>query len=123
MKLKNRVALRIRTIRKQRRLTQAQLAEMIDRTVFAVSQLERGLSLPSFETLERLSLALGVPVRDFFDSGEKETDRNPRRSKLMTSIVDLLRGLTDDELEIAAQLVNVVHASNKRRTTTGRAGR
>lgn len=120
MKLKNRVALRIRTIRKQRKLTQGQLAERIDRTVFAVSQLERGLSLPSFETLERLSQALDVPVRDFFDQAAREAEGSPRRSRLMTGSIDLLRHLSDDELEVAAQLIQVIHASSKRRGRQGR---
>lgn len=120
MKLKNRVALRIKTIRKQRKLTQGQLAERIDRTVFAVSQLERGLSLPNFETLERLSLALDVPVRDFFDGAAKEVEGSLRRSRLMIGSVDLLRSLGDDELEIAAQLIQVIHASSKRRGRVSR---
>ena len=108
MKLKDRVALRIKTVRKLRGLTQEQLAEKIDRTVYAVSQLERGRSLPSFETLERLSEALSVPIRDFFDEDGADEDINPRRVRLMTVLVDNARALTDDDLETTVEVVRAM---------------
>ena len=79
MKLRERVSLRIKTIRKRRGLTQAQLAEKVGRTGDAISQLERGLSLPSFETLDRLAEALQVPIRDFFDTDRTDEGSAQRR--------------------------------------------
>ncbi len=114
MRLRNRVALRIRTIRKRRGLTQTQLAERIDRTSDAVSQLERGLSLPNFETLERLGAALDVPIRDFFDAENTDTDHSPRSVKLMASLMDLARGLSEDDLEIAVQMADALAAKSKK---------
>lgn len=114
MKLQDRVALRIRTIRKRRGLTQEALAEKIDRTADAVSQLERGRSLPSFETLERLAFALDVPIRDFFDSG-KGDEGGLQRTKLIAAILDTARSLSDKDLQMAARLLEVV-GSKKART-------
>jgi len=104
MKLKGRVANRIKTIRKLRGLTQEQLANNVDRTVFAISQLERGVSLPSFETLERLSAALGVPVREFFDEADDEEGTSSRRIHLMTTLADTVRALSDDDLETTVRV-------------------
>jgi transcriptional regulator with XRE-family HTH domain len=117
MKLRDRVALRIRTIRKRRGLTQDQLAERIGRTGDAISQLERGLSLPSFETLERLALALDSPIRDFFD-GDKNDEGGVQRSKQMAILADMARQMTDKELQIAVQVLEAV--ATKRTKTSGK---
>lgn len=106
MKLQDRVALRIRTIRKRRGLTQDELAEKIDRTGDAVSQLERGKSLPSFETLERLAVALDIPIRDFFDEGR--TGESSQRTKLTTTLLDMVRSLSEKDLQMAVNLLTVV---------------
>ncbi len=57
----------IAKIRKDRELTQAQLAEMIDTTVETVSRFERGVSVPSLKTLEKISKALHVHIRELLD--------------------------------------------------------
>lgn len=108
MNLKNRVASRIKTIRKLRGLTQEQLAERIDRTVFAISQLERARSLPSFETLERLSAALDVPVKEFFDDGSEAEGMTSHRLTLTTAIADRVRMMADDEIETTLRMIEAV---------------
>lgn len=114
MKLKDRVALRIRTLRKQRKLTQEGLADRIQRTVDAISLLERGVSLPSFETLERLGVALEVPVRDFFDSDGADAKIDPHRAVLLAALQDTARALPDQELEIVLQLTRGLAARQKK---------
>ena len=56
----------IRTFRKQRRMTQEQLAEVLGVTVGAVHKWESGLSVPE--------LAMIVEMADFFDVKERETN-------------------------------------------------
>ena len=51
---------RIARIRRERRLTQSQLAERLYVTPQAVSKWERGLSLPDAEMLGRIARVLGV---------------------------------------------------------------
>lgn len=57
----------IARIRKDRELTQAQLAEMIDTTVETISRLERGVSIPSLKTLLKISRALHIPIKELLD--------------------------------------------------------
>lgn len=102
MSLKLRVGGRLREIRKSRGLTQERLAERIERSVDAVSALERGLALPSFETLEKLADALDVPVRDFFDV---EEDASEVRVQMLTRLMMHARALSDADLEIAVEQV------------------
>jgi len=61
------IGISIARTRKDRELTQAQLSEMIDTTVETVSRFERGVSIPSLKTLEKISKALHVHIRELLD--------------------------------------------------------
>jgi transcriptional regulator with XRE-family HTH domain len=58
---------KLRSIRKDRAMTQEQFAEHLDISIDFLSNIERGLNAPSFESIEAFSMALGIPVHDFFD--------------------------------------------------------
>jgi len=64
--LKKQFGERLRQLRKQRGHTQETLSESMDVTVETISNLERGIHGPSFETLERLIHALNFPAYQFF---------------------------------------------------------
>lgn len=98
MDAKHRIGLRVKAIRKARGLTQEQLAELLDRSVDAVSLLERGQVLPSFETLERLAERLGVPLKDLVDV---EPDPDPVKSALLIELAEVARRLDRPSLEVA----------------------
>ena len=51
---------RLRKERKKAKLTQEQLAEMIDMSHAFIGHLERGTRIPSVETVVRLCRALGI---------------------------------------------------------------
>ena len=83
------------------------MADLIGRSTDAVSNLERGVSLPSFETLERLSQELDVPIREFFDLPEgRET--SARRRELLATLADLARSMSDGDLEVAVRQVEAL---------------
>ena len=63
---------RLSTLRNQKGVTQEQLAEASGLSVDFLSLIERGRRAPSFKTLEQLSKALGLSVRDLFDFENKE---------------------------------------------------
>lgn len=65
---------RIREVRKARKLTVRELAERAGVSTGLVSQVERGLTDPSLETLRRLSAALGLPLFDLFRQEEAEDE-------------------------------------------------
>ncbi len=46
---------------------------MLEVSIEFISNMERGINAPSFETLEKLSVALDLPVSEFFNfnSGEE----------------------------------------------------
>ncbi|MFJ9176195.1 helix-turn-helix domain-containing protein [Streptomyces sp. NPDC102360] len=63
---------RIRELRKAHKMTVRELAAAAGVSTGLVSQVERGLTDPSLETLRRLSAALGLPLFDLFRQDEAE---------------------------------------------------
>lgn len=59
---------RIRTLRKSKQITLAQLAEKSDLSIGYISQLERGLAQPSINALINIAQQLDVTVQWFFSS-------------------------------------------------------
>ena len=58
---------------KEKKMTQAELAEKINVTDKAVSRWERGLGFPDIQTLEPLAQALGISVLELMRSKKKES--------------------------------------------------
>lgn len=63
---------KVKSMRKDKNMTLAQLSDVTGLSQAIVSQIERGLANPSFTTLAQLAHGLGVPVGKFFH-GEDET--------------------------------------------------
>ncbi len=58
---------RLRRLRRQADFTQEQLAERIGVSVEFISNMERGINSPSFDTLEKLADSLEVRVSELFE--------------------------------------------------------
>jgi transcriptional regulator with XRE-family HTH domain len=96
---------KLKTIREAARLTQQDLAEKIDRSVEAVSNLERGASEPSLETLGRLAKALNTPIIELIEPYNTSRKIDPSRMSAETKAIELIRLLDTKALRIAiAQL-------------------
>jgi DNA-binding XRE family transcriptional regulator len=61
------IGVQIAKIRKEREITQEQLAESVDVATETISRLERGVSIPSLRTLAKISQALHASLKDLFD--------------------------------------------------------
>jgi transcriptional regulator with XRE-family HTH domain len=64
--LRKKFGQRLRQIRAQRGMTQELFAETLNISVDFLSLVERGISAPSFETLERIAKRLRISVADLF---------------------------------------------------------
>lgn len=101
MDLKRRIAIKIKTARKARKLTQEDLADLIGRSVEAVSNIERAKGLPSLDTLETIAAKLEIPIAEFFDNPRGRSKLSARRFEGLARLSELGRGLSDRSLEIA----------------------
>jgi putative transcriptional regulator len=64
--MRKRVANRVRELRENRGMTQAQLAELVGIARQSVISIEKGRYLPTIETALRISKVLDVPVEQIF---------------------------------------------------------
>lgn len=58
---------RLQQLRSECGITQEQLANAVDLTVESISNIERGVYGPKFDTLEKIAVALQVPVKKLFE--------------------------------------------------------
>ena len=83
---------RIKELRTQKRLTQEQLAEIVDMGERNLSKIECGVNFVSAETLEKITKALSVTAKDIFDF-----DHLKDKSILKA---ELLNAINQDEIDI-----------------------
>ena len=63
---------KLRKIRRHKDLTQERLAELLGVSVEFVSNMERGVNAPSFETVEKIAEAFDLPFSELFTFEEEK---------------------------------------------------
>jgi len=110
--LREQVGLAVRHQRKKRDWGQVELATKIDRSLEMISQIERGATAPSFETLTALSEAFEVPVGHLFWIADEVPDK-PENDAL-ARLVGRVATLDADDIEWVDRLVGVALARKVR---------
>lgn len=72
----------IATIRKENKMTQAELAEQLHVTDKAISRWERGGGFPDIQTLEPLAQALGISVLELMRSEKQEQKEEQEKTEI-----------------------------------------
>lgn len=90
---------RIRRRRKELGLTQAKVAERADFSDKYLSNIERGVSIPSTEVVMRIALALETTPDEFLVGTAKYRDEEWK------SVAELLKGLNEKQLALARSLI------------------
>lgn len=99
------VGQRIRVIREQRGLSLRALAELCELAPNTISLIERGENSPTVSSLQRLAVALDVPITNFFEAADERTTVFVRPAQRLRSTVDGIRleslgiGLRRQQLE------------------------
>lgn len=106
LSLKQRVGLRVKEARVARGLTQEALADLVGRTVEAVSNIERGRTFPTIETLEQLGRHLDVPIQYFFEDVDQSIE--DKRFILEGRVKAIARRLGKEDLEIAVRQLTAI---------------
>ena len=109
--IKRSIGLSVKTARQQRGMTQAQLAEVIDKSFEAISNIERGKTAPSFTTLADISKALGLPIRDFF--AEEAVGVADQRRQLLVRLNTLVSQMDSDTLRLFVEVGSVIQAEHE----------
>lgn len=88
----------IATIRKEKKMTQAELAEQIHVTDKAISRWERGGGFPDIQTLEPLAQALGISILELMRSEKMEQEEEQEKSEIQYTqkeVVEMLQNAGD----------------------------
>ena len=94
--IQSRFGARIRELRKQRGLTQEQLAEAIGKSVDTISNIERGFSSTRIKTAARLAEILEVALPDLFEPATRpRLDR--KRQQLVNELTDMVAACDPDK--------------------------
>lgn len=93
----------LKRLREYRGISQERLAEYAKRSTDAISNLERGVSLPSYDMIIDLADAMDLPPSDFFPTTEDE-----KQSELLSLLLANARDLSDSDLKIAIDQVSAL---------------
>lgn len=100
---------KIKSFRKKRGLTQAELAEKIDLSEKHISKIEASIHVPSLSAFFKIAEALEIGMEEF--GFELKTDGNPDREELIKCIFDS----TDEEIKLLLSVVKCLSLTNIKR--------
>lgn len=104
MDIKAALGNRVRHLREKKGLSQSELAERVDRSVHAISMIERGRNWPNLSTLQALSQALTVSPANLLD--DLSTDTEPRHQSELTEVaIKALKKVQGDDLSLVVALL------------------
>lgn len=81
----------IRNLRIKQQMTQAELAERVDMSINAVSQIELSKTIPPKATVERFCRAFGIPVSYMLLATIEEQDVPEEKRVLYRALLEPLR--------------------------------
>ena len=96
---------KIKTIRKQKKISQEKLAEIIEMNTRSILRIENGQTIPTLDTLLKIAIALNVDIKDFF-----ETDTIKNKQEIIEEINNILINMDETELQkFYKSVYNYVH--------------
>ena len=107
MNLKEVFGSNIRQYRKSLKLTQDEFAAKTDLSLDMISRVERGVTGPSFNTIDRMAEVLEVPVITLFSSGTLTLPQG-ERGKILQRINLSLSKMNENELAKADSILKVL---------------
>lgn len=108
MNLKQHIGLRVKSARREKGLTQEDLADRIGKAVATLSNIERGEALTGLETLSLIAQATGKPIVFFFEGIEDTRSVSRKRLEAEDELRLQARALRDDDLALAVELVKTL---------------
>ncbi|MEW6685796.1 MAG: helix-turn-helix transcriptional regulator [Candidatus Edwardsbacteria bacterium] len=107
MDILTQIGKQIRTIRKEAKKTQADLAEATGLSDNYIALLERGKRSPSIETLDKIAKALNVPVGKLFIH-RKERKAKVGRKKLTERLLEIFKKETPEKISLLLEIINAL---------------
>jgi transcriptional regulator with XRE-family HTH domain len=103
---KKRLGSTVRKVRRDRGLTQAELAEFVHISTEALSRIERGITAPAAKTLLDLMSVLDLERRDLVQPNRRE--KTLPYSKEVTAVAEKLSRAPKERAAVARKIVDLV---------------
>ncbi len=98
-KLKN-LGKRIKELRKSKKLTQEQLAEIVGIEQKQVCRIENGACFTTFETLDKMACTFGVDIMDLFKYNHLNT-----KETLIKSLNEMFDNASEEKIQLIYKIV------------------
>jgi transcriptional regulator with XRE-family HTH domain len=95
----------VRHHRRAAGMTQERLAELVEVLIETIGKIERGAAAPSFDTVEKIAAALGLPSLALFGVGDDATPKG-ERGKLLARIHVTLADMNEDQMARVANMLD-----------------
>ena len=101
------IGAQIARIRKERGITQERLAASVNVATETISRLERGVSMPSLMTLEKISHALHSTLNDLFDF-EYPKSKGDAVENEIDKLIAFLKTRDSDDIKMCYQMLQII---------------
>jgi len=103
--LRRQVGALVRHHRERMDITQAELGDLVGKSMETIGRIERGATAPSLALLEKLALALKVEPRDLLGAGGYAA--KSKKGYPLAKLLDRLAGLSDEDIDKADRLLTI----------------
>ena len=94
---------RLKELRKQRKLTQEQLAELVDLDTKQICRIENGGCFTTFDTLDKIAKIFNVKIYDLFYCEHKQP-----KDALIKEMNEIFKSASDENIELIYKIVTAV---------------
>jgi transcriptional regulator with XRE-family HTH domain len=98
----NEISLRIRELRKSLKLTQSQFAELVHMSEDSIGKIERGVGVPTVDTLIKIAFALKIPIEDLILPSKKKLPH--KQIKELNNLLAYLQTRSPDDIRFIHEL-------------------
>lgn len=104
------IAKRVRELRKSMKLTQSQFAELVNLSEDSIGKIERGVSIPTIDTLNKIVGGLKVSLSELLGEVKKDIKS---QNKILEDLIKYLRTKSTEEIKLIHEITIKILERNK----------
>ncbi|MBI4690752.1 MAG: helix-turn-helix transcriptional regulator [Nitrospirae bacterium] len=96
------ICTKIRELRKSLKLTQSQFAELVNLSEDSIGKIERGVTIPTIDTLDKIANGLKIPIEELISSPKEKSSE--KISKAITDLTAYLKTHSSEDVRFIHEL-------------------
>lgn len=102
---------RIKGLRMAMKLTQSQFAELVGLSEDSIGKVERGISVPTIDTLIKMAEGLKVTMAELLEEPQQKAEG---KNKILNDFIKYLRTKTPDDIRLIHEVaIKILERKNK----------